>query len=86
MVDGGTLLNHPRKAMSKLESYTHYSYIPGPNGYRQPEDFFDLDCAGLKARRRLVHELLNVGRCLATLPPRFQLQPDRDDLEEFLNG
>lgn len=70
-------------AQSKF--YTHYSYLSGPDGYRQPEDFFDLEAAGISARRRLLHELLDIGRLLAKLPPEHRLNPDRDDLEDFLN-
>lgn len=65
--------------------FTHYSYVSGPLGMRVPEDFFDLQAAGVTDRRKLLHDLLNVGRLLARLPKEFNIEPDRDALEEYLN-
>ncbi len=71
--------------MEKPKYYTHYSYLSGPQSTRVPEDFFDLDDANVSERRELIHGLLDIGRLLAELPAGFTINPDRKDLEGYIN-
>lgn len=50
------------------ESRTHYSYLSGPNGMREPTGLYDLTHATPHARRKLIEHLMKNGELLAICP------------------
>ena len=61
---------------------THYAYLSGPNGMREPMMLFDLQGTGPTYRRRLLHDLLGQGLLLAVCPPCV----DVETLEDLSNA
>jgi len=63
--------------------YTHYAYLSGPNGMREPTGLLMLGAAGLKTRRALLHQLLANGELLSALPIPVQNMAElRNHLKE----
>jgi len=73
----------PRK---KKGRGTHYSYLGGGDVMRKISTIFNLNKTKIDTRRRLIHELIERGECLAILPHGFEVDCDLDALERFLEG
>jgi len=56
----------PRMEIQK--GFTHYSYLGGPDGLREPTGLYDLADACENTRRRLIHGLVRNGELLAPGP------------------
>ena len=54
--------------MDAKKKHTHYSYISGPHGIRQPTGIYNLEDASLAARRALINKLSMNGELLAQCP------------------
>lgn len=50
------------------QDFTHYTYIGGVNGMREPTSMLDLRHCGVKTRVKLIHELTIKGELLAKCP------------------
>lgn len=50
------------------EPRTHYSYVIGPDGKREPTGLYDLTTATPAARRKLIHHLAKTEESLAECP------------------
>jgi hypothetical protein len=51
-----------------LNKPTHYSYLGGPDGIREPTAIYNLDDISVPDRRRLVGRLIARGELLAVVP------------------
>ena len=65
---------------------THYAYMGGGEVMRKVSTVFDMSKARIETRRRVIHELIERGECLAALPHGFEVNCDLDALERFLEG
>ena len=54
--------------METQKGFTHYSYLGGPDGLREPTGLYDLAAACEETRRKLIHGLVRNGELLAVCP------------------
>lgn len=56
------------KPHSQKATHSHYTYLSGPGGMREPTSMMNLSSACQETRRQLVHNVLRNGELLAKLP------------------
>lgn len=55
-------------------TFSHYAYLSGPQGLKEPTALFDLRAASNDTRRNLIHGLIKNGELLATCPFGCEIQ------------
>ena len=58
--------------------FTHYAYLCGPNGVREPTSLFDLSSTPVENRQAMIHNLMKNGELLCKCPHAHEIYNIKD--------